>query len=185
MALDIDLNDIDPNMDAKTLRKSTENGGLVPPGKYHAALIDSAEKAAGQTTINELDFKILHGPHAGSVVKAKLWNTDKPANRKRHLLFRLALGMVAKKGDKYVALSDHYDDAAASQVSVVIDVEHVSYTKKDSDVKGFSAEVKFNGIYAETDPEAAAVPRNKSAIRSLVASDSGPATATRTNAVDL
>jgi hypothetical protein len=183
--LDLDLDTIDPNADPKTLRKNMENGGLVPAGKYHAAIVDASTKTAGETSINELDFRILHGPHAGNIVKAKLWNTDKPANRNRHILFMLALCMIEKKDGKYVRHCEHYEDVAAHQVSCVIDVEHVEYKKKDSDKKGVSAEVKFNGIFGETDPEAAHVPRNKSAIRVFKPTASGAAPTPRQSTLDL
>lgn len=152
--------------------------GAIPESKYHARLVHVAERMAGEYTIDELKFEILHGPYAGKLIEEDLFHTGKDAEKTekakvRRRTYYHRLGLLEKtevNGEKKYTLADgkqHLRDCLGNECIIDVKVADEEFeVKKDGVGTGVRRKIKKNklayiGVYKLDDPEVKAVPRAK------------------------
>lgn len=147
---DLNLDDLNPDQ----LDNYQKTGGKLPNGKYHVRLDGAKDVTTNRgTSGTELEFLVLSGPHAESTVRESLWVSEKEGAKRRVVLFSEKLGLLQRKGGKFVRVAgkDSFNDALGAEC--VIDVEQREYTTA-AGKKGSSPSVTFTGIYSVNEPGA-------------------------------
>jgi hypothetical protein len=153
-----------------TTPEELEAGINVPPGKYHAVILNAEEDRESKTRCIVLTFHTLAGTcpeGVDSVHQESLYLTEK--NEKRVSLFAKRLGLITDADfGKQVRLN--WRTAIGKQV--VIEVVNDPYQEKEKDtgrlkvgpdgkpIMRDSSKLAFAGIWPAEDPRVAAVPRS-------------------------
>lgn len=147
---------------ADQVEKEIAAGGLIPIGRYHAALVKAEEKPAGGYPKTELEFEILSGQFAGRKVRRDLFHNgddaEKDKRAKNELIhFSVKLGVMTKLpdghgGNTYAYVQGMTDFVDAIQTECVLEIHHEKWDRKDPNSQ-LTARVRMFGIHKLTDKE--------------------------------
>lgn len=155
---DFDLDEFDDNQ----ITNFQKSGGRLPDGRYHVRLdgVKPVSTPKGGTG-EELTLTVIGGPHAGNEIRETLWDSDKPAGKKRLVLFGARLGLLVRgEGAKFTKAKDKYGFGDCLGNECIVEVKAEKYTKKDGG-QGEALRVTFAGIWSVGDPEVKSVAKGK------------------------